>query len=144
MGNFVNDISFGQKYEKIARDLCTEEVTEIAVGRVKEYDFKTVKYSYEVKADRWEHKYQNKSFFIEYECSGKPSGISSTKADYWFYFMVHPSGQFQVYRLPVDVLKQECKTKMRSVCGGDGGRSRGHIVSINNLLSYRIKTADDL
>jgi hypothetical protein len=85
--------------------------------------------SYESKADRLAYKYNYKTMFIEYECNGVGSGISTTQADYWFYFMVKPGGDYIVYEIPIAKLREACNG-CRQVSGGDGGRAKGYIVPV--------------
>ena len=130
---FHNDLAFGKKYEAIATEYMLDDETLVEPapdGLFKGWDFRTNKYKYEVKSDRLAYKYGSRTMFIEYECSGQPSGISSTESDFWFYFMVHPDGTFKAFCIPVDTLKEACKGCV-SKAGGDGWRSRGYIVPVN-------------
>lgn len=138
---FTADLAFGKKYQEIAKKYYArdgEEVLENPEGLFKAYDYKTTLGKYEVKSDRLAYKYGCRTMFIEYECNGKPSGINSTEADFWFYFMVKPSGSFEVYRIPTDILKKECSATLRMIAGGDGGRVRGHIVAVEKLQEYKL------
>ena len=67
--------------------------------------------------------------FVEFECNGQPSGISTTEADVWMYFMVHPNGSYKCYVVPVEDLKEWCKECVVKK-GGDGYRARGYIVPV--------------
>ena len=98
-------------------------------GMFKPYDFTSNGVKYEVKADRLAYKYGGNTMFVEYECSGQPSGISTTEADYWMYFMVKPSGAYKVFCVPVEDLKEWCQGCV-SKSGGDGYRARGYIVPV--------------
>jgi len=130
---FQNDLAFGKKYEDLAAsDYLPEGETLVETapaGLFKGWDFRTNKYKYEVKSDRLAYKYGCKTMFIEYECSGKPSGISTTEADYWYYFMVSPNGETKQFRFSVEELREKCKG-CPSKAGGDGWRSRGYIVPV--------------
>jgi hypothetical protein len=134
---FKKDLEFGQTYQELAKKYIGDEVViDSPVGLFKDYDFKTNVASYEVKSDRLAYKYGCQSMFIEFECNGKESGIASTKADYWFYFMVKPEG-FVLYKLPVDILKDRC-LHSRILGGGDNGKIRGYIVLVSGLEKYMI------
>lgn len=127
---FQHDLAFGKVYEGIAHTLLDgETIEEVPVGAFKGWDFRTNKATYEVKSDRLAHKYGYRTMFIEYECSGKPSGISTTEADYWFYFMVNPDGTYRHFKFSVSELREKCKGCPSKV-GGDGWRSRGFIVPV--------------
>jgi len=142
--NFQADLSFGKKWELKAKTLLT--LTECVVatapeGQFKKWDFRTCCGAYEVKADRLAYKYGCKTMFIEHECSGQPSGISSTEADYWVYFMVRPNGEYVAYRIPVEALKKACEgCPVKS--GGDGYRSRGYIVPV--MEEFRMLPGKDI
>ena len=142
--NFQADLSFGKRWEQKAQTLLTltECVVETAPeGQFKKWDFRTCCGAYEVKADRLAYKYGCKTMFIEYECSDKPSGISSTEADYWVYFMVRPNGEYVAYRIPIEALKKACVgCPVKS--GGDGYKSRGYIVPV--LEEFRMLPGKDI
>jgi hypothetical protein len=138
---FQQDLNFGKLWETKAVSLIPvdEVFAEFAPkGAFKPWDFKTDLSKYEVKADRLAYKYGSRTMYIEYECGGVPSGISSTEADYWFYFMVKPNSEYVCYELPVLLLKEACKSPLRSVSGGDGMRSRGHIVDVAQFSQFKI------
>jgi hypothetical protein len=131
--SFNKDLAFGKKWEAVAEAYIheSEMVVEVAPeGQFKPWDFRSTLGSYEVKSDRLAYKYGCKTMFIEYECSGNPSGIQSTEADFWMYYMVKPSGDYVAYRIPVPELKEMCKGCV-SKAGGDNYRSRGYIVPVD-------------
>ena len=135
MGNFASDLEFGKKYEKEAIRLIAkpEDTIELAPkGCFKPYDFKVNGIAYEVKSDRYAHRTNH--IFVEYECNGKPSGLTSTTAEFWVYFVVKPSGNYDAHLIDVAVLKTKSKG-VRAVSGGDGGRVRGYLVPIPSLKS---------
>jgi len=138
---FTRDLTFGQKYEEIAKKLLqpNEVVIDSPKGKFSDYDFKSHLFTYEVKADRLAYRYGCKSMFIEFECGGKPSGINVSTADFWFYFMVKPDSSYVCYKVPIKVLREEC-AKSRIVGGGDGGRVRGYIVITEKLQEYLVTT----
>jgi len=130
--SFRQKLAFGEKYQEISKRYLPidEYIIETAQGLQKEFDYKSNKYSYEVKSDRMGHIYGCKTFFIEYECNGKPSGISSTKADYYYYFFHKPDETYVVYEIPVENLKKAC-IGCREISGaGDGGRVKAYIVPV--------------
>lgn len=133
MGNFTKDLGFGKKWELLAQQILGENVVEVAEGCFKDWDFRTANATYEVKSDRYAFK--TNCCFVEYECSNKPSGISTTKADYYVYFVVKPNEEYDWYKIPTQVLKDQ--PSLRNVSGGDGFRSKGRIVSLANLQEYK-------
>lgn len=129
--NFRENLAFGTKYQEIAKRYIPEDETlvEDAEGLEKEYDFKTDKFIYEVKSDRMGYAYGCQTMFIEYECNGKPSGISSTKSDYYFYFF-HKSDGYIAYEIPIENLKKACMGCREILKAGDGGRVKAYIVPV--------------
>lgn len=136
---FCNDLQFGKKYEKIALQYLVYDTVEFAPDKkFSDYDFvvtnndKTTKY--EVKSDRLTYKTGNLA--IEYECSDKPSGVSTTKADYYMYFTIKPDNTHDCYRIPVDVLKSYVG-KGKKMRGGDGWKSLMTLVPISTFEEYK-------
>jgi hypothetical protein len=136
MGQWKSDLAFGKHWEGIAISTIGEGVVSVPEGNFKPYDFEANNLKYEVKADRLAHKYGCRTMFIEYECNGRPSGITSTEADFWCYFMVKPVG-FDFYVIPVSVLRAEIPNALRMVSGGDGMRSKGYIMSVSKFELYK-------
>lgn len=136
--SFKSDLSFGKTYEQLAATMLPagETFKEFApAGAFKPWDFCSDKSKYEVKSDRLAHKYGMRTMFVEYECSGKPSGISTTEADYWFYFMVRPNGSSRRFLIPTQALKDACEG-CASKCGGDGYKVRGYIVPVSHFTGF--------
>ena len=82
----------------------------------------------EVKTDRIA--YHTKRFAIEYEYKGKPSGISTTEADYWA-FVIPQTGSIIFTR--TDTLKQLCRKCYAmgyNTVGGDNNASKIVLVPI--------------
>lgn len=145
---FWNDLAFGKKYEDIAITMLQgEALQERPEGLFKEYDFKTEKHMYEVKSDRLSYKTGN--LFIEYECSGKPSGIMVTKADYWFYFVTMPVSianypdNYRAYKIPVPFLWKLIEEKPRTVSAGENYKNKGYVIPESRFKEYRITFQTD-
>ena len=94
---------------------------------------------YEVKADRMACRTGN--IAIEYMCNNVVSGISSTRAKYYIYFVINPdsnpSNIYDIYKIKTKVLKQ-LVGNCRSVSGGDGNRSKMYLLKIKDILEYKI------
>jgi hypothetical protein len=141
---FRKDLAFGKQYEKIAIDLVIKNDNEILESNpdtyCKEFDFKTDKNIYEVKADRLTYKTGN--MFIEYECSNKLSGISTTNATYWFYFVILPvsltnyPNNYRVYKIPISALKESITKTTRTILGGDNYKSKGYLIHESIFKDY--------
>jgi hypothetical protein len=105
----------------------------------KEYDFIVTKdgkpIKIEVKSDRQASKTNNLA--IEYECNNKPSGLSSSTADYWMYFIVYPD-RHECFKIPIDDLRIIVKT-CKQVSGGDGMRSKMYLVRKSLVAKYLVE-----
>jgi hypothetical protein len=101
MNKFKMNLNQGKKYEKIALEYLKYDTVEHIEGNFKEYDFiiskDNIKYKYEVKSDRQASITGNLA--IEYEYNKKPSGISSSLADFWIYFIVYEDKE-ECYKIP--------------------------------------------
>ena len=84
---------------------------------------------------------------IEYESYGKPSGIITTEADYWFHNLCIEDDIFCTLIFDVPKLKQ-LMYKLdfkKSVSGGDHKASRMWLVNIRKLFTSDVfKTFKDL
>lgn len=142
---FQKNLDTGHLYEKKALKYLEYDSVEHMEGYFKEYDFIITKdnkeYKIEVKSDKQSQHTGN--MVIEYECSGKPSGISSTTADFWIYFVVYTDENWKpikhkVYKIPIEDLK-ELVNDCRKVRGGDGYRSRMYLLPIKECEKYRVR-----
>jgi len=141
--DFKKELEFGEMWEKKFTSLIGGNGFKKMEGNFKEYDIEVysnegTKY-YEIKADRMTYKTGN--IAIEYNCYGKPSGISTTTADYYAYFAVKPHDLYDLYIIPVEVLKEKINAKKykRQIAGGDKGLSLMYLFDINNFSEYKHK-----
>ena len=84
---------------------------------------------------------------IEYESYGKPSGILTTEADYWFHNLCIDDNIFCTLIFDIHKLKQliDKLDFKKSVSGGDHNASRMWLVSIQKLFTSDVyKTFKDL
>jgi len=84
---------------------------------------------------------------IEYESYGKPSGIITTEADFWFHNLCIEDNIFCTFIFDVPKLKQliEKLDFKKSVSGGDHNASRMWLVNIQKLFTSDVfKTFKDL
>ena len=84
---------------------------------------------------------------IEYESYGKPSGIITTEADYWFHNLCIDDNIFCTLIFDIPKLKQliDKLDFKKSVSGGDHNASRMWLVSIQKLFTSDVyKTFKDL
>jgi hypothetical protein len=131
---FFTDLAFGNSYERRLVEMLKLTDYEIVKGCVKDYDIidNGTRLTYEVKADRNTIKTGN--ICIEYECNGKPSGITTTRADYIAYFEV----EGKLYIIPT-IRIIECINKQqyhRRINCGDGYKSRCYLFDKTLFTEY--------
>lgn len=135
---FEKDLEQGKKYELESLNYLDYDTYEMKEGYFKEYDLiitkDNVDIKIEVKSDRQASITGNMA--IEYECNNKPSGITSTTADYWLYFVVHKDKD-ECYKIPTNELKDLVKD-CKKVRGGDNYKSKMYLLKINNCRKYII------
>jgi hypothetical protein len=71
---------------------------------------------------------------VEYECRGKESGISVSKADFYLYKVHTPEGKKSVYIIQTHKLKEMIENNLyhRTVVGGDpGSNSKNYLFKLN-------------
>jgi hypothetical protein len=142
---FQSDLLLGKKYELLLLDyLPKDEYTDVEFApnkRFVEWDVKlkngALEAKYEVKSDRITAKTGN--FCLEYECSGQPSGISTTQADYYAYFVIH-GNDHDLYLIPVSHIKDlVAQGAYKKMSGGDGYRSRFYLIPKAVFAEYITK-----
>jgi hypothetical protein len=87
----------------------------------------------EVKRDFITHK--TKRVFVEYECNGKPSGIRTTEADWWGFVLDDSAVMISTEKLTL--LVNDAIAQKRYRRGGDGNKSLGALVRLQDLVEYR-------
>ena len=106
---FDIDLRYGQECEKLVAKMLTG--------------------FHEVKSDRMALTTGN--LFIEFECRGKPSGLSTSKADWWTF---HLSDDLYFVIGSVELRRMCLRKGIRKVAGGDGRASRGYLLPTENVL----------
>lgn len=81
--------------------------------------------------------YKTGNFALEYECSDCPSGITTTKSDYYIIYIVKPDKSCNIYKVPTNMLI--VKHNWKSVRGGDGYRSKMYLVPLDYLEPYKLQ-----
>jgi hypothetical protein len=136
--SFREDLLLGEKYQRLFLDLIVWEKSEMATGNFSPWDCRVwngdEEVSFEVKADR-KARFSN-NIVIEFECSGRPSGINVTQSDYWVYFIV---GTGIYYMIPIDELRAAINNQKytRKVRGGDGYRSQMYLFPAEVFSDFR-------
>jgi hypothetical protein len=113
--DFARQLNFGKKGELFAMKVIPHmiEFDDMKVnpqGKFSDWDLCYTKTTnstfYEVKRDSYTHRTNN--ICIEHHSDGEPSGISITKADYYFYVV---DNEHSFFVIPVDVLKKNIQEK---------------------------------
>jgi len=130
-------INFLKNNKKFDIDLKYGQVREKQVSNI----FANKKIEVKTERDWWE---KTGNIALEYECNGKPSGISATQSDYWIHILAkgnknHCMLVFEVPRLKKIINKYK-DTHTRMV--GDGGRSKCVILPIKKLFDKEIICLD--
>jgi len=135
--NFRKDLKFGHKYESIAvSHFKGSKIDHPKDRKVYGYDFIVDGVKFEVKSDRIA--YRTGNLAIEYESRGVPSGIMTTEADYYMYFIVRGSTH-ECFKIPVKELKELCPKYGRDIIGGDFKTSRMYLINRRHINKYLIK-----
>lgn len=119
---FDVDLQFGQEFEGLIDNIFSGADTA------------------EIKTERGQWvKYGN--IAIELECSGKPSGLTSTEASWWIHNLSYKGELMGSFILPVDVLRKVTDAMIedkvaRVTKGGDGYRSKLALLPITRIMDY--------
>lgn len=76
---------------------------------------------------------------LEWECRGKPSGISVSQADMYIYKIHRPDGKKGLYVIGVDSLKRMVDNKLyhREVVGGDpDSNSKNYLFKLEKIEEH--------
>jgi hypothetical protein len=139
--SFIKDLKRGLKYENEFLKYIDYDYYKQSTGKFKDYDLSIYKndinITYEIKADFISYKTNN--ICIEYECNNKLSGISSTKSNYYGYFIIN-NNIYDLYIIDTNIIKSMIKDRKykKSMNGGDGKRSKFYLFDINLFKEYKI------
>ena len=129
---FLKDLETGKVYEKKALKLIQKDYPKAFIqdGYFLEWDIyiPELDMGIEVKSDA-QHK-STGNYFLEYYCRNKASGISSTKAEYFFIYLD------ELYIIKTDTLRDifiKYKGTNKDKIGGDDRKSLGIIISLKEL-----------
>lgn len=114
--DFSHDLELGQVFEKGLATILTSRKIEV------KRDFKAMKTG---------------NVFVEYSSRGKPSGLATTNADYYCYFIA----ERRLIILPTEELKELCRPFLytnRDVRGGDNNTSKGVLLPITAFITGAI------
>ena len=113
---FDLDLAYGQVFEKKVADILGNSTIEV----------KTEK-------DKWK---QTGNIVIEFESRGRPSGLATTSADYWWHNLA--SGDNIVFScvIPVASLRKYIEiNKPKVVRGGDDMTSKLYLIKLTDLVT---------
>lgn len=137
---FKSDLEFGEEYQVKYVNYKGLKNYIIKKGKFKPYDIRDLETNikYEVKTDRYTHKTGN--MCIEFMCNNQPSGITSTEAEWYAYWIYRPDGKDELYEIPVADIKEMIKQKkyFREQNGGDGFRSKFYLIKKEHFEKYKV------
>ena len=110
--DFRYDLQVGQIYEKQFSELLGSK---IEIKR----DFKCL---------------ETGNIYVEYESRGKRSGISTSEAEYWCYWL----SDYHCVFIKTETLKDLCRKYLntnRDKRGGDSNTSKGILLPLNDFIS---------
>lgn len=148
--NFHKDLKVGKNTEKELTVLLWSEMVfpfygvanvEIMSGAFKDYDVVLttnggMQVTFEVKTDLYARKSGNVAF--ETACRGSPSGLETTKADYWVYkIYTSPKGEaLWWYEKPEGIKKMLQNFGTQKGGGDQGSNTVLSLVTLGQLLQH--------
>lgn len=113
---FDIDLSYGQIFEQKIADMLQNSKIEVKTER-----------------DKWK---ETGNIVIEFESRGRPSGIATTEADYWFHNLAKGDDIVMTLVFPVYKLRSYIsKHNPKMVRGGDDMTSRLYLISLKDLVT---------
>lgn len=112
---FDIDLQYGQVFERKVADMLQNSKIEVKTER-----------------DKWK---DTGNIAIEFQSRGKPSGISTTEAEYWFHNLAIGDDIVMTLVFPTKTLRKYIvNTNPRMVCGGDNLTSRLYLLKLQELV----------
>ena len=112
---FDIDLQYGQVFERKVADMLQNSKIEVKTER-----------------DMWK---QTGNIVIEFESRGRPSGIASTEAEYWFHNLAVGEDIVMTLVFPTKTLRNYItNTRPRMVRGGDNNTSRLYLINLQDLV----------
>lgn len=112
---FDIDLQYGQVFEQKVADMLQNKKIEVKTER-----------------DMWK---STGNIVIEFESRGKPSGIASTEAEYWFHNLAIGEDIVMTLVFPTKTLRNYITQNMpRMVRGGDNNTSRLYLIKLQELV----------
>jgi hypothetical protein len=112
---FDLDLQYGQVFEKKVADMLQHSKIEVKTER-----------------EKWK---STGNIVIEFESRGKPSGIATTEAEYWFHNLALGNDIVMTLVIPTKILRNYIvQTMPRVVSGGDNNTSRLYLLNLQSLV----------
>ena len=138
--NFKKDLKDGELIEIKLENYLKKKYpsTYRTKGYFKEYDIAVPEKDIKIEFKRDIGSTKTDNFFIEYECNNNPSGIVTTKADYWVVY----TGKELLWITPIKII--ECITinniSSRTLTGqGDTASKVACLIPIETFKKYCFK-----
>jgi hypothetical protein len=113
---FDLDLQYGQVFEQKVADMLQDSKIEVKTER-----------------DKWS---KTGNIVVEFESRGRPSGIATTEADYWFHNLAIGDNIVMTLVFPVYKLRSYIAKHMpRMVRGGDDNTSRMYLINLTDLVT---------
>lgn len=112
---FDIDLEYGQIFEQKIADMLQHSKIEVKTER-----------------EKWK---STGNIVIEFESRGKPSGIATTEAEYWFHSLALGNDIVMTLVIPTKILRKYIlQTMPRVVSGGDNNTSKLYLINIQTLV----------
>jgi hypothetical protein len=113
---FDIDLQYGQVFERKVADMLQNSKIEVKTER-----------------DKWK---DTGNIVIEFESRGRPSGIASTEADYWFHNLAVGDNIVMTLVFSTQTLRNYIvKNNPRMIRGGDDNTSRMYLINLKDLVT---------
>jgi len=113
---FDIDLQYGQVFERKVADMLQNSKIEVKTER-----------------DKWR---DTGNIVIEFESRGRPSGISTAEAEYWFHNLAIGEDIVMTLVFPTKTLRNYIvKNNPRMVRGGDDNTSRLYLINLKDLVT---------
>ena len=106
---------------------------DLEVGQVAEQTLADILQGKKIEVKRDLKAHETGNIFVEYESRGKPSGLATSEADYYCYFL--SDDHFVIIK--TERFKEICRNYYKTnkhTLGGDSNTSKGVLLPINLLL----------
>jgi hypothetical protein len=113
---FDLDLQYGQVFEQKVADMLQNSKIEVKTER-----------------DKWS---STGNIVVEFESRGRPSGIATTEADFWFHNLAIGNDIVMTLVFPVYKLRSYIAKHMpKMIRGGDDNTSRMYLISLTDLVT---------